>query len=451
MRKQLRPKLSPDDCGFERFANSQPLMSLRADHHALLPGRERATLLTLGAVQFTHIMDFMIMMPLGSQLMRVFGITPAQFSHLVAAYGIAAAVSGFAAGFILDRFDRKRSLLFLYTGFAIATIGCGLAPTHHWLMLARIAAGAFGGLSSSMVMAMVGDVIPPVRRGRAMAFVGAAFPVASVLGVPAGLKLAAMYGWHAAFFLLAGFAAINLVLGSIVLPHIRTAVTDHQPWKQMGEILSHRVHQRAFALAGVLVMAGGLIIPFLAPSFVANVGLNESSELLRAYIVGGIATAVSTPLVGWLSDRYERLWLLAVMSAGAIAVVLIITRLGHSTVTVASIMMALFMVTMSGRFAPAMTMITNAVEARYRGGFMSVTAALQQAASGLASAFAGVFVTADATGHLLGMPTLGYVAAAFFILTVILAAQLRSAAPHVSKPAPTDQTSAEATAAEFVP
>lgn len=407
-------------------------MPTALQHHPLTPGRERATLLTLAAVQFTHILDFMIMMPLGAQLMAVFDITPAQFTRLVASYGLAAAFSGFAGGFVLDRFNRKRSLLALYAGFGLATLACALAPTHGALLIARLAAGAFGGLASSMVAAMVGDVIPPTRRGRAMSWVGAAFPLASVLGVPAGLMLAGEYGWHAPFFLLAACAAGALVLASVALPPIQTAVHDHQPLRQMREILSHGIHLRAFAVGAVLVMAGGVLIPFLAPSFISNVGLDEKVELPIAYAVGGIATAISTPVVGWLSDRMDRLRLLAFMSAAAVLVVLGITRLGPSSVASASAMMALFMVTMSGRFTPAMTMITNAVQARYRGGFMSVNAALQQAASGSASILAGYFITREASGRLGGMPVLGYVSVGFFILTVMLAARLRAAAPHVA-------------------
>jgi DHA1 family inner membrane transport protein len=413
-------------------------MPVSVQHHALSKGRELTTLLVLCAVQFTHILDFMIMMPLGAQLMRVFAISPAEFTRLVAAYGLAAAISGFTGGFFLDRFDRKRSLLVLYAGFGLATLACGLAPTHHTLLAARLAAGAFGGLAGSLVTAMVGDIIPPARRGRAMSYVMTAFPLASVLGVPAGLMLAGRYGWHAPFFLLAGCATANVLLAAFALPHLATAVKGHQPLRQMREILAHGVHRRAFAVGSVLVMSGGVIIPFLAPSFVANVGLDETSQLPLAYAVGGIATAFSTPFIGWLSDRMDRLRLLAIMSAGAVVVVLFITRLGPSSVLTASLMMALFMVTMSGRFAPAMTMITNAVEARYRGGFMSVNAALQQAASGGASLLAGVFVTRDATGHLVGLPLLGYVSAGFFGLTVLLSFALRAAAPHVAKPAPRD-------------
>ena len=407
-------------------------------HHHLPPGRERATLLVLGAVQFTHILDFMIMMPLGSQLMSAFNITPAQFSHLVACYGIAAAASGFAGGFMLDKFDRKRALLVLYAGFGLATLACGLAPSYQMLLFARLAAGAFGGLASSLVIAMVGDFIPPARRGRAMGLVTVAFPVASVLGVPAGLILAGHYGWHSAFFLLAGCAVINLVIASLALPHLLTAVLDHKPWRQMREIMTHGVHLRAFAVGSMLGMAGGVLVPFLAPSFIANVGLSERTELPIAYAAGGVATAISTPIIGWLSDHMDRLRLLICMSVGAMAVTLVIMRLGPSSVVFASIMMALFMVTMSGRYSPAMTMITNAVEARYRGGFMSINSALQLAANAFASILAGWFVTRDAAGHLRGLPMVSYVAIGFFILTLLFAFELRAVAPHVASHAKKD-------------
>lgn len=417
-------------------------------HHALTPRRERATLLALGAVQVTHILDFMIILPLGAQLMQVFKISPAQFTHLVAAYGVAASISGFCGGFVMDRFDRKRALLVLYTGFGLATLGCALAPTHHWLLAARLAAGAFGGLAGSMVSAMVGDIIPAERRGRALSYVMMAFPITLVLGIPAGLLLASEYGWHSPFFMLAGCAAANLVLASFALPHINTAVHDHQPWTQMRAIITHRIHLRAFAVGAVLVMAGGCLAPFIAPSMVINVGLTQT-ELVWVYGAGGLGTIISMPIVGRLSDRVDKLKLLGWMSALAVMVVLVMTRLGPTSLWFVCLVMALFMIAMSSRFAPTMAMVTSAVEARYRGGFMSVNSSLQQAASGLANSIAGIFVTSDATGRLIGYPTLGYAAIGFFVLTYLLAAELRAAAPHVSAPAkkpPTEIPPVEAAA-----
>jgi predicted MFS family arabinose efflux permease len=298
-------------------------------------------------------------------------------------------------------------------------------------MAARIAAGAFGGLAGSMVAAMVADVIPPERRGRAMSVVMGAFPVASVLGVPAGLKLAAQFGWHSAFLFLAVCSAGNLVLASWALPHLPTARRDHEPLRQMREIVTHGIHLRAFAVGAVLVMAGGCLVPFIAPSMVTNMHIAED-DLWKAYLAGGVCTFVSMIIVGRLTDRVDKLGLLTWMSAGSIVVVLVLTRMGPSPVWVACTVMALFMVTMSSRFTPAMTMITNAVAARYRAGFMSVNSALQQAASAAASVVAGVFVAQDAPDHLSGLPALGYVAIGFFVLTVLFAMKLRAAAPHVA-------------------
>jgi predicted MFS family arabinose efflux permease len=406
------------------------------EHHALTPRRELATLIALAAVQFTHVLDFMIMLPLGPQLMRAFDLTPAQFTHLVAAYGLAAALSGFAGGFFLDRIDRKRALVFVYASFGLATLTCALAPTHSALLIARLIAGAFGGISSSLVTAMIGDIIPPTRRGRAMSYVMSAFPLASVLGVPLGLTLA---DWHAPFFLLAGCSVFILALALFALPNIRTAIKNHQPIRQMREIITSGIHLRAFAVTCFLVMAGACIIPFLAPSFVINYGLAES-DLPKLYAIGGIAAFISAPIIGRLSDRLDRLHLLAGITFFAAVVVLILTNLETATFPVAAALMASFMVTMSSRFAPAMAMVTDAVSARYRGGFMSVNSALQQASGGLANLLAGVFITAGAGGRLVGFPALGIASVGFFGLTLFFAARLKAAAPHVARAAKKSDT-----------
>ncbi len=398
--------------------------------------REQTLLQTLAAIQFTHIMDFMIMMPLGAGLMRVFNITPGQFSLLVASYGFAAAVTGFLGGFVLDRFDRKSALLALYAGFGLSTLACALAPTYEFLMAARLAAGAFGGVAGSLVTAMVGDAIPPERRGRAMGVVMTAFPLASVLGVPVGLTLATWFQWHAPFFLLAGVSAVVLGVALRILPHVASHRSNVHPLRQMFEILTHRIHVRAFLLSMMLVFAGGIVIPFMAPSMVANVGLTEA-QLPLIYFFGGACTFFTMPWIGRLTDRHDKLHVLASITALAVVVALIVTRLKVTPLSVTLVVTTLFFITMSGRFAPAMAMVTNAVEPRYRGGFMSVNSALQQSSSAFATYAAGLIIHREATGHLAGYPQAGYVAAAAFALTVGLAAWLRAAAPHAARnPAP---------------
>jgi len=398
------------------------------------PINEKLALSILGLVQFTHIMDFMIMMPLGSHLMRVFSISPGQFSHLVAAYGLSAGVFGFAGGFVLDRFERKHALLTLYAGFTLATLGCALAPSYSLLLLARFCAGACGGVAGSVVSAMVGDMVPPERRGRAMGVVMASFPLASVAGVPCGLWLAGRYEWHAPFFLLSAMSFLILLFALKVLPHVHSHLTTVHPWVQMRAILTHRIHWRGFMLSAVLVFAGGCVIPFMAPSMVANVGLPEE-KLFKIYLYGGVAMFVSTFVIGRLTDRYDKLHVLSGISVIAVATVFMVTRLTPGPLIITLTVTTMLFISMSGRFAPTMAMIVNAIEARYRGGFMSVNSAIQQLASGLANLTAGLLVTSDATGHLVGYPNVGYLSLAAFIGTVFLAWWLRAAVPEAAKPA----------------
>jgi len=394
---------------------------------------EKTVLFTLAAVQFTHIMDFMIMMPLGATLMRVFGISPAQFSHLVAAYGLAAAVTGFLGGFFIDRLDRKKALLVLYAGFGLATLGCAFAPNYHWLLIARLAAGAFGGVAGSLVLATVGDVVPPARRGYGMGMVMTAFPVASVAGIPVGLFLANVFEWHAPFMLLAGLSIPIWLVASRFLPSMPPSPVRTHPGRQMWEILTHPVHGRGFLLTAALVFAGSLIIPFLSPSLVANTGLSES-HLFYVYLCGGLATLVTTPIIGRLSDRHDKFHVLAWVTIGAVVTVFLLTRLGVTPITATLAITSLFFITMSGRFTPTMAMITNSVEARYRGGFMSVNSAIQQASSGIANLVSGLLVTRAVSGRLIGYERVSYLAIGAFALTLLLAWWLRAIAPHAAKP-----------------
>src|SRR5690606_676833 len=263
------PAASPANNHPGRVALPRPHATLRppmtgtakSGRPATVPINEKLILAILAAVQFTHILDFMIMMPLGSHLMRVFAIGPEAFSRLVASYGIAAAVGGLIAAFVIDRLDRRRALLTLYAGFTVATLACALAPNYAWLLAARIAAGAFGGVASSLIIAMIGDVIPPARRGRGMATVMTAFPLASVLGVPGGLLLVNTFNWHAPFFLIAGLGVVVLGLAWRWLPAIHLVRSRAHPLRQMADIVAHRVHLRGFLLTALLVFGGGLMIP----------------------------------------------------------------------------------------------------------------------------------------------------------------------------------------------
>src|ERR1700741_4673051 len=220
---------------------------------------EWALLAVLAAVQFCHIMDFVIVMPLGPQLMRTFGITPEQFGLIVSAYTFSAAVSGLLAAFVMDRYDRKAGLLVVLAGFGVGTVACALAPSYGFLVLARVMAGAFGGVLGGVVFAIVGDQVPPARRGFAMGGVTSGFSAASVLGLPVGLFLAAHHGWHAPFFLLAGITAAVALLAAAALPPMREHLVESQgrPRPLAGglEVLREPAHLPAYALMVGLMFA----------------------------------------------------------------------------------------------------------------------------------------------------------------------------------------------------
>ena len=394
---------------------------------------ERLLLFILAAVQFTHVLDFMIILPLGGELMGRFDISPAKWSGLTAAYSLSAAVVGFGAGFVMDRLPRRGTLLVLYAGFAVGTLGCALARSYEWLLVTRTLTGLCGGVASSVVGAMLADVIGPERRGRGMAVVVAAFPVAQVMGLPAGLWLSGRFGWHAPFFLLAGVSFVVLLVAAFALPSVPSVRAVASPVAQMRAILTHRVHVRGFALSGVLLFAGALVAPFMASAMELNVGMDRD-EISLMYFCSGVVTLFSTNLFGRLSDRFDKLHVLCGVSVFTIISVLVITRWEAAPLGVTLVLTTVFFVTMSGRFAPAMSMVANAVAPQFRGGFMSVNAAGQQACASAAHMVAGAMITQDAVSkRLIGYGDVGVLAAVMFVVSLFLAAWLRAAAPWAAR------------------
>jgi predicted MFS family arabinose efflux permease len=395
--------------------------------------REGPLLAVLAIVQFTTMLDFLIMMPLGPQYMRVFQINPAQFGTIVSAYAICAGIAGLISGTFLDRFDRRHSLLVLYTGFGLATLACALAPGYLSLTAARGLAGAFGGVSNAVILAIIGDIIPEQRRGRAMGIVMSSFSVASVLGVPIGLYLANAFSWHAPFFMLAAVSAVVLAGQWFFVPHIKSKSSDTHaaPVAHLVQIISGPGHVRAFAFIGTVVLAGFLVVPYISPYMVLNVGLLET-ELPYIYLAGGLCTIFSMNIIGRMSDRFGKRRLFTIMAISAAASTLVLTNLRRVGTPLAITSTTFFMICMSGRFVPAMAIMTSAVEQRLRGGFMSVCSAVQHIASGLGSYIGGLILVETNSGRLHGYSTIGYLSAALAILSLVLCFRLPPPAGSVS-------------------
>jgi predicted MFS family arabinose efflux permease len=386
-------------------------------------------LLILAAIQFSTTLDFVIILPLGPQFMRVMHINPAQFSLIVAAYAIAAGIMGVVAGFFLDLFDRKLALLWLFLGFAVGTLLCALAPTYHFLVAARAVAGAFGGVTGALVLSIVGDVIPEERRGAAMGLVMSSFSVASIAGLPLGLVLANAYSWHAPFFAISGYCLPILLAVVVFVPslrgHLQHGRGEH-PAARMWAVLIEPNHQMAFVFMASLTCAGLTVFTEMPNYMVANVGMTEK-QLPLLYLGGGLCTVFSMNWIGRWADRAGKLRVFTIMSLTASVPIVVVTNLPRAPLAVALGASTLLMICMSGRFVPAMAMMTATVESRYRGGFMSVNSSVQQFSCGVAAWLSGVIVGQGPNNEITRFPLVGMVSLACVFACIWLARFLKRA------------------------
>ena len=378
-------------------------------------------------MQFTNILDFMILMPLAPQLMRLFAIDPRHFGFLVSAYTFAAAASGFVAAFWIDRFGRKRALLAMYTGFVLATALCGIAPNYELLLAARIVAGVFGGVIGALVLTIVADVVPYSRRARGTAVVSAAFSLAAVLGVPLGLWFATHYSWRAPFLALAAFSAVAWYVAWRVVPSLDAHLAAHEkrrPLAQLRAVFGVPNHLRAFAFMIALMTSVFLVIPFIAAYNVANVGMTEA-ELPYMYFAGGLCTLFTAPLIGWLADRFGKKRVFTILAFISIIPILVTTHLPPMPLATAIAVSILFFMFVPGRFGPAMALVTGSVAPRLRGSFMSFNGSVQQLGAGAASFVAGLIVGRGADGALTGFDWAGWCSVAATLVAVALALSIR--------------------------
>jgi MFS transporter, DHA1 family, inner membrane transport protein len=391
--------------------------------------REMLILLTLASVQFTSIVDFMVVMPLGPQLIRTFKIIPAQFGLIVSSYTISAGVAGFLASSLMDRFGRKAAFLTLYCGFLIGTLLCGLVNTYHALLAARVVTGAFGGILGGMALAIIGDVFPEERRGRATGILMSAFALASVVGVPIGIYFGNEYGWNVPFLILAGLGAPVLIGAYRALPplrdHLNPGAHAH-PLVQIRETFSHPNHLRAFALTLTVMLGGFTVIPFISVYLVANAGVPEKS-LPLIYVTGGILTLLGAPIIGRLADHYGKLPVYRVVALLSAFMMLAMTNLPRVHLAIAVGTVGLLMLSNAGRMVAALAMVTGSVEPRRRGGFMSANSAVQHMATGLGAYLGGKILDKAADGRLLHFDWVGYIAVSATLLSLWLAGRVRPA------------------------
>jgi predicted MFS family arabinose efflux permease len=391
--------------------------------------QERIIIFLLASLNFTHILDFMIMMPLGNYLMPFFDISPRQFSFLVASYPITAFFSGFTAAFFVDRIDRKKILLFAYIGFLIGTLACGFAPSYGLLLSARILTGLFGGLIGAQVMSIVADLFHYERRGIAMGAVMSSFAVASTVGVPFALYLANIFSWHAPFIFV---GLLGLALVPFLVKFI-PSVTDHVEEKEAGAhrlqvlftVAANREQRLALLFSGLIMMGHFLIIPFINPYLEFNKGFSKNLTPM-VYLFGGMASFLSALALGRLSDKTGKLKVFSWSVFFSLFLVYLITNLPSVPFSVVLFFFALWFVVATGRAVTAQAMISNVVQPGQRGSFLTFNSSVQQLGTGLASFAAGFIVINDKTGKLYHVEWVGYLSILVLLLGLLLGRYLFS-------------------------
>jgi len=397
----------------------------------LTPKRERWLLLTLASIQFTSVLDFMIMMPLGPQLTELFGISAGEFGFLVSAYTFAAGLSGLLAATYIDRFGRKRMMLTLYPLFGVAALACSFAPTFAWLMLARVASGFFGGVLMALSQTIVAEVIPFERRGRAMGVVMTSFSVATVAGVPLSLFLASHFNWHAPFLAIALMVSVCALGAAKTLPSLKGHLVAHPSGDSAPNMLANlRLvlvdpnHLRAYAMSSSMVFAGFAVIPYITLYLQGNAGF-KPEQIPYVYLTGGICTLISARLIGHWSDRagkayaFRRLALLMPLPLLAMTLSADLPMLGVLLVS------SVLFVVMSGRMIPGMALIGAAADPRRRGSFMTLNSAVQSLAMGVAALVGGQILGRDGNGHLTHYWIAALLGGGASLLSFVLASKLR--------------------------
>ncbi|TND10134.1 MAG: major facilitator superfamily MFS1 [Bacteroidetes bacterium] len=389
--------------------------------------KETLLLVTLAFIQFTHIMDFMIMMPLSNLFVDTFHITRAQFGLLVASYNISAGLVSFLSAFFIDRFDRKKVIVFCYAFFTLGTIACGFAPNYEFLLAARIFTGMFGGVLSAVILSVVGDSVPLERRASAMGVVMMGFSAAAILGVPLGNYAAVHFGWHVPFLALGVLAILVQFAVFAFIPkmsgHIEEA-KKRNPLETIGAIFTNKNQLLALLLMCVLMGGHFSVIPYI-PSFLVSNAHIEQEDITYMYLVGGLVSVVSLRLIGYCADRFGRFKVFAILSLCATAPLLLITHMGVTPLYIVLIFTSLFFIFSGGRIVPANTMITSTALPHQRGGFLSINSAVQQLAGGLVAWIAGNIITENPDKSISNYDLVGYIAVGATLLTIVIAAFIK--------------------------
>ncbi|ALL07348.1 MFS transporter [Pedobacter sp. PACM 27299] len=382
-------------------------------------GYQKLVIVLLALLQFTIVLDFMVLAPLGDFLMKSLSITPKGFGLVVSSYAFSAGASGILAAGFADKFDRKKLLLFFYTGFIVGTLCCAMSTTYEMLLGARIITGLFGGVIGAISMTIVTDLFAVHQRGRVMGFVQMAFAASQILGIPIGLYLANIWGWHAAFYMIVllaiGIALTVLFKVKPIDKHLAIQ-SDKNAFLHLWHAVTNPSYQTGFLATAFLSVGGFMLMPFGSAYLINNINISQE-ELPMVFMFTGLGSIIMMPLIGKLSDKLDKFMIFCAGSLLAVVMILIYTNMTPVPLwQVVLLNTVLFMGIMS-RMIPATTLTMSIPDQQDRGAFMSVNASLQQLAGGIAALCAGLIVTQETkSSPLQHYDTLGIVVSVLIII-----------------------------------
>ncbi|MCY1481215.1 Purine efflux pump PbuE [compost metagenome] len=405
-------------------------------------GYQKFVIFILAITQFTVILDFMVMSPLGDMLMKSLDLKPSAFGVAVSAYAFSAGLSGLLTAGFADKFDRKKLLLFFYIGFIGGTIFCGLAESYAVLVAARIITGLFGGVIGSISMAIITDLFALQQRGRVMGFIQMGFGASQVLGVPIGIYIATLWKWEAPFWMVAILSVFIAIAIAIYLKPLTAHLAlqhDRSAFAHLWHTVSKRDYRIAFTATALLSIGGFMMMPFGSAFAVNNLGVNYS-QLTMLLMVSGVSSLVVMPIIGKLSDKVNKFTIFAAASVWMMIICVVYTNLGVTPLLIVMALNIMMMIGIMSRMIPSSALTSAVPEMSDRGAFMSINSSLQQIAGGIAAAVAGMIVTQKSKGSPLEhYNTVGYVIVVISIISIILmwrVYKLTIKKPHYSKVEP---------------
>lgn len=397
-------------------------MNTKSSSSTAFTGYQKFAVSVLAFLQFTIILDFMILAPLGAILMPAMKITTAQFGLVVSVYAFSAGAAGLLAAGFADRFDRKRLLLFFYAGFILGTFLCGIANTFKFLLFARMITGLFGGVIGSIVFAITTDLFPLSMRGRVMGVVQTSFAASQVLGIPFGIYLSSHWGWHTTFLMI---VAVSLAAGAVISIYLKP-IDGHLKMRPDRSAIHHLFdtatkprYLHAFAATALLSIGGFMMMPFSSAFSVNNLGITME-KLPVVYMVTGLFNIVLGPIIGRLSDSVGKFNTFCFGSVMGVVMVLIYTHLGITPLWMVIFISVLMFTAISSRMIASSALLSAIPDPVHRGSFMSMNSSIQQIAGGIASVLAGMIVVQSTSGPLKNFDTLGYVVISVMLVALVM-------------------------------